>query len=112
MAIVPMGMANNVSRSLGIGVDPDAAIRGIAHAKERHVDLGIVQSTEAKAYFLEGSGGGVFAYVVGQKATRKTRDYAGRWRSSLTSSKVTLRGTSRSRSMVATSRAATCWRPS
>ncbi len=71
MAIVPMGTANNVARSLGVGVDPTAAILGLAHPVEQRVDLGVVQSRQAKEYFLEGFGVGVFAYVVAEKASKK-----------------------------------------
>jgi diacylglycerol kinase family enzyme len=71
MAIVPMGTANNVARSLGIGVDPMIAVAGLARAVERKIDLGEVESDEGKEYFVEGFGVGVFAYVMGEKASRK-----------------------------------------
>jgi diacylglycerol kinase (ATP) len=71
MAIVPMGTANNVARSLGVGVDPSAAVRGLAHAIERRVDLGVVESGRSKDYFLEGFGLGVFAHVIAARAKRK-----------------------------------------
>jgi len=71
MAIVPMGTANNVARSLGIGVDPMAAVAGLVRAVERRVDLGEVESVEGKELFVEGFGVGVFAYVIGERASRK-----------------------------------------
>jgi diacylglycerol kinase family enzyme len=78
MAIVPMGTANNVARSLGIGVDPALAVLGLSHPVERAVDLGVVQTKRArdllfKEYFLEGFGLGVFAHVVAEKATKKDK---------------------------------------
>jgi diacylglycerol kinase (ATP) len=77
MAVVPMGTANNVARSLGVGVDPIAAVRGLADPLERSLDLGTVQtkdaSEETKEYFLEGFGLGVFAHVIGEKATKKDK---------------------------------------
>lgn len=71
MAIVPTGTANNVARSLGIGVDAKTAVTGLACAKERRMDLGRVKSAHGKAKFLEGFGLGVFAYVLGEKASKK-----------------------------------------
>jgi diacylglycerol kinase family enzyme len=75
MAIVPMGTANNVARSLGIGVDVDDALQGLAHAVERRIDLGMVQSerSSGRGYFLEGFGVGIFAHVVGQVASKKDK---------------------------------------
>lgn len=71
MAIVPTGTANNVARSLGIGVDPKIAITGLSRATERVVDIGMVKSAAGSEAFLEGFGVGVFAYTIGEKATRK-----------------------------------------
>jgi diacylglycerol kinase family enzyme len=69
LAIVPMGTANNVARSLGIELDPKRALANISSARERCVDLGIITgaSTGDKELFLEGFGMGVFAYVIGEK---------------------------------------------
>lgn len=71
MAIVPMGTANNVARSLGLGVDPMTAISLLANHQEKVVDLGAVRSSRGVEHFVEGFGVGVFAYVVGERATRK-----------------------------------------
>jgi diacylglycerol kinase (ATP) len=70
MAIVPTGTVNNVARSLGIGVDPRSAAVGLARVVERRVDLGVVHSEGQREYFLEGFGVGVFAYFMGEKATK------------------------------------------
>jgi diacylglycerol kinase family enzyme len=71
MVIVPMGTANNVARSLGLGVDPMAAISSLAKHTEKVVDLGAVRSSRGVEHFVEGFGVGVFAYVVGERATKK-----------------------------------------
>lgn len=73
MAIVPMGTANNVARSLGLGVDPTAAVRGLERVVERNIDLGVVKGAGSTFYFLEGFGIGVFADVLAEKASRKTK---------------------------------------
>jgi diacylglycerol kinase family enzyme len=74
MAIVPMGTANNVARSLGVGITPLAAISGLARAIERRVDLGVVRSGDDSELVLEGLGVGVFARVVGEKASSVDKD--------------------------------------
>jgi diacylglycerol kinase (ATP) len=68
MAIIPMGTANNVARSLGLGVEPSSAVLALERAVERRVDLGVVKSRRRKDYFLEGFGVGVLAQVMAEKA--------------------------------------------
>jgi diacylglycerol kinase family enzyme len=78
MAIVPMGTANNVARSLGIGVDAVAAIAGLRNARERVIDLGVLSNDREKDHFLEGFGVGIFAYLLGEKSqtARKNKQIA------------------------------------
>jgi diacylglycerol kinase family enzyme len=69
LAIVPLGTANNVARSLGVGLDAERAVAGLERAEERRVDVGVIttrQSGETEL-FLEGFGMGIFAYVIGEK---------------------------------------------
>jgi diacylglycerol kinase family enzyme len=73
MAIVPTGSANNIARSLGIGVGPSAAVPGLARPVERQVDLGVVHAERVTESFVEGFGLGVFAHVVAEKATTKDK---------------------------------------
>ncbi|HEY1960690.1 MAG TPA: diacylglycerol kinase family protein [Polyangiaceae bacterium] len=74
MAIVPMGTANNVARSLGIGVEPANAVRDLAKASERRIDLGIVHGSMKRDYFLEGFGLGIFAHVLAERARKKDKE--------------------------------------
>ena len=73
LAIIPMGTANNVARSLGLGVEPSSAVLALQRATERRIDLGIVSSPRRRDYFLEGFGVGVFASVMGEKNDGKDR---------------------------------------
>jgi diacylglycerol kinase (ATP) len=68
MAVIPTGTANNVARSLGIGVEVAPAIQSLRRAALRDVDLGVVGSGER---FVEGFGVGLFACVMAERATRK-----------------------------------------
>jgi diacylglycerol kinase family enzyme len=72
MAVIPTGTANNVARTLGVGVDARAAILGLRRAVERDVDLGVVTcGAPAGARFVEGFGVGIFAWVMAERATKK-----------------------------------------
>jgi diacylglycerol kinase family enzyme len=79
IAIVPMGVANNIARSLGIGVDPLAAIAGLGRATERKVDLGVATSDAMAQFFVEGFGVGAFAHVVAERASKKTKKLRRAW---------------------------------
>jgi diacylglycerol kinase family enzyme len=68
LAIVPAGTANNLARSLGVGVEPSTAVAALARAIERRIDLGVVSAHLSREYFIEGFGVGVFAHVLGEKA--------------------------------------------
>lgn len=72
MGIIPTGTANNVARTLGVGVDARVAIDALARATVRDVDLGRVVQREGEAEpFLEGFGVGIFAWVMAERATKK-----------------------------------------
>lgn len=75
MAIVPMGTANNVARSLGLGIEPSSAVLALKRATERRFDLGVVSSERrTRDYFLEAFGVGVFAYLMGEKAGKSDKE--------------------------------------
>lgn len=72
MGVIPTGTANNVARTLGIGVDARAAIDLLARATVHEVDLGkVFQGEGDDARFLEGFGVGIFAWVMAERATKK-----------------------------------------
>jgi diacylglycerol kinase family enzyme len=71
MAVIPTGTANNVARTLGIGVDARIAIDGLRRAEVREIDLGVVHGDGEEERFLEGFGIGLFAWVMAERATSK-----------------------------------------
>lgn len=64
VGIIPLGTANNVARSLGIGVEARAAIDLLPRAVECDVDLGHVQTPRQAHRFLEGLGVGLLASSI------------------------------------------------
>lgn len=73
MAIIPTGTANNVARALGVGVEPKTALDFLPDAVVRQVDLGYVRFEESRQRFLEGFGVGLFAFVMAERATKKSK---------------------------------------
>jgi diacylglycerol kinase family enzyme len=64
LAVIPLGTANNIARSLGIVGEPRALITGLRRARKRALDVGIAEGPWGKRAFLEGAGGGLFADVM------------------------------------------------
>jgi diacylglycerol kinase family enzyme len=74
IGVIPTGTANNVARTLGIGVDPLAAIDLLPRAVQRDVDLGVVTLGDAGTErFIEGIGVGVFAQLMGEGVSKRDK---------------------------------------
>jgi len=76
LAVLPLGTANNIGRSLGISGEPKALIAGLKRAKRKKIDVGFAKGPWGERVFLEGIGAGLFADVMhaldsGRKRRRK-----------------------------------------
>jgi diacylglycerol kinase (ATP) len=72
LGVIPMGTANNIARTLGIGLDPRAAIAGLRSAEVREVDMGRVGRGRAyREHFVEGFGVGLLASVIATRSADK-----------------------------------------
>lgn len=70
LAILPLGTANNFSRTLGIAPDIPDAIASIQSAVSRKLDVGFVTGLDKeRSFFIEGAGLGVFPALM-----RKMKD--------------------------------------
>lgn len=73
LAVIPLGTANNIARSLGLVGAPRALIAGLGRARKRALDVGIAEGPWGKRAFLEGAGGGLFADVMAALDGGRTR---------------------------------------
>lgn len=77
LAVIPLGTANNIARSLGLAGEPRDLIAALPRARKKTVDVGIAEGPWGKRAFIEGAGGGLFADVMaaldGRRARRKRR---------------------------------------
>lgn len=64
LAVIPMGTANNVARTLGVEGDPLEIIARLQEPRIHQFDIGYVEGPWGKDYFLEGAGFGFFADVL------------------------------------------------
>ena len=74
VAILPLGTANNLARSLGFTAPVEEIIQSLHCGKSRPFDVGVARSSRRTEYFLEAAGGGLFAdYFPAAKAREKKK---------------------------------------
>ena len=72
LAILPLGTANNLARSLGFVGTVDEILQSLHCGKSQPFDIGVVRNGSQSDFFLEAVGGGLFAdYFPAAKANEK-----------------------------------------
>jgi diacylglycerol kinase (ATP) len=71
VAIVPLGNANNIARSLGIAGTPQQLAESWRPDQLRRLDIGVVSGSWGRRNFVEAVGLGPFATVIRQGGIRK-----------------------------------------
>src|ERR1041384_209692 len=64
LAILPLGTANNIAKSLGIVESLEQLVAGWPQAERRQVDVGVARAPWGKTRFIEGLGCGLFTDVM------------------------------------------------
>jgi diacylglycerol kinase (ATP) len=64
LAILPLGTANNLSRSLNLEPDTEKAIESWIKPRIRKFDVGRIYGIDKYDFFLEGMGYGIFPYLI------------------------------------------------
>jgi diacylglycerol kinase (ATP) len=61
LAILPLGTANNLARSLGFIGSVEDILQSLHRGKSAPLDVGVARTSSRMEYFLEAAGGGLFA---------------------------------------------------
>lgn len=61
LAFIPLGTANNISKTLGVTATPLEIIAGLRNPVKCHFDVGYIRAPWGEDYFLEGAGYGLYA---------------------------------------------------
>jgi diacylglycerol kinase family enzyme len=64
VGVLPLGTANNIARSLGIGTDIGAIVASWKDLKPCDVDLGVAKGPWGKVHFIEGIGFGLIGRTM------------------------------------------------
>jgi diacylglycerol kinase (ATP) len=78
MAPIPVGTANNIARSLGLGEEPEKIIRAWEVAAPRELDIGFAIGPWGRQAFIEGFGVGVIprsSFIIGDIDEASLRDF-------------------------------------
>jgi diacylglycerol kinase family enzyme len=72
LAILPLGTANNLARTLGFTESVDEILQSLHCGKGQPFDVGLARRSSRSEYFLEAAGGGLFAdYFPAAEANEK-----------------------------------------
>jgi diacylglycerol kinase family enzyme len=72
LAILPLGTANNLARSLGFSGSVDEILQSLHSGKSQPFDVGVARIDSRRNCFLEAAGGGLFAdYFPAAEANKK-----------------------------------------
>lgn len=74
LAIVPLGTANNIARSLGLALDPTEVIAGLVAPVKRRLDLGIASGTWGERHFVEAAGVGLFQFILEYEVSSRDKN--------------------------------------
>ncbi|HEX4652955.1 MAG TPA: diacylglycerol kinase family protein [Candidatus Udaeobacter sp.] len=70
LAILPLGTANNLARSLGFTASPDKIMAHLGQGTVQPFDIGVARGAFGKKFFVEAAGGGLLAdFVKGAEHT-------------------------------------------
>lgn len=73
LAILPIGTANNIAKSLGVGDDPGEVIRSWRDLDIKRIDMGVIHDEKGESYFLESVGTGLVADEINKgKGSKET----------------------------------------
>jgi len=64
IALLPLGTANNIGKTLGITGDKEGIIASWKNAQVKNYDIGRIYNIEEAPFFLESFGYGVFPYLM------------------------------------------------
>jgi diacylglycerol kinase family enzyme len=76
LAIIPIGTANNIARSLELEGSPDVLIERWTGARRVPFDLGIAEGPWGREEFVESVGLGIFAHLIATAKKKDERQFA------------------------------------
>jgi diacylglycerol kinase (ATP) len=74
LAILPLGTANNLARSLGFTAPVGEIIQSLHCGKSRPFDVGVARRSSRREYFLEAAGGELFADYFSAAEAKEKKD--------------------------------------
>lgn len=73
IGLIPMGTANNIAKTLGIGGTPEEVVAQWANGSIKPFDMGRIYNLDEEKFFLEGLGFGVFPRLIKEVNKQKEK---------------------------------------
>jgi diacylglycerol kinase family enzyme len=74
LAILPLGTANNIAKSVGAAASVDEVVRGWETARRVPLDLGVAEGVWGRRHFVEAVGGGLIPTAIAEMQSRSDGD--------------------------------------
>lgn len=75
IGLLPLGTANNIATTLGVSGEPAAIISSWDFSRRKTFDIGVVNSSTGKSFFIESVGFGLFPRLVRQREQKAKNHY-------------------------------------
>lgn len=77
IALLPLGTANNIAKTLNVPAEPEKLINVLKHAARKDFDVGRIENIDSAPFFLESLGFGIFPYLMQQMEKKYDGDNGG-----------------------------------
>lgn len=74
LVLLPMGTANNISRTLELGKDPEHIISSLHDAPVVSFSVGLLENVSDESFFMESFGFGLFPYLMMEMKKKEDRE--------------------------------------
>lgn len=73
LAVIPLGTANNIAKTLGLPTEPEEVIKSWRKGKTRNIDVARLNGLKSSSFFIEGLGFGIFPQLITEMKQKENK---------------------------------------